>query len=122
MNNMPFSISLPYLSSKVAAVRKNAKLINEAAIMAASRMQPPDLSKTAKLVHEIVKERSDPGKKMMKLGTALLIMPDPITDVAAVPMLILGKALSSNRGTNLSEVYEEVRKSMKLISSSWSLQ
>ena len=84
-------------------------------------MTPPKLSETNKLVREIVKERSNPGKKMMKLGTALLIMPDPITDVAAVPMLILGQALSSNRGTNVSGVYEELRQSLKLISSTWSL-
>ncbi len=110
-----------YLSSKTAAARKNVKLINDAAGIVSSRVPPPKLSETNKLVKEIIKERSDPGKKMLKLGTALLIMPEPITSVASVPMLILGKALSSNRGANISGIYEELRKSLKIISSSSSL-
>ena len=105
------------LSSNTAAARKNVKLINDAARMVSSRVPPPRLSETNKLVREIIKERGDPGKKMLKLGTALLIMPDPVTGVAAVPFLILGKVLSSNRGTNVREVNEELRKSLKEISS-----
>lgn len=53
---------------------------------------------------------------MLKLGTALLIMPEPITGVAAIPMLLIGKMLSSNRGANVSGIYEELRKSLKVIS------
>ncbi|MGA2874702.1 MAG: hypothetical protein ABSE82_04090 [Nitrososphaerales archaeon] len=96
-------------------------MINNAAGIVSSRVSPPKLSEANKLVREIIRERSDPGKKMLKLGTALLIMPEPITSVASVPMLILGKALSSNRGANVSGIYEELRKSLKLISSSDSL-
>ena len=110
------------LSSNTAAARKNAELINVAAGIISSRMPLPKLSETNKLVREIIKERSDPGKKMLKIGTALLIMPEPITGVVAVPMLILGKALSSNRGANVSGIYEELRKSLKVISSSVSLR
>ncbi len=106
-----------YLSSKTAAARKNVKLINDVAGIVSSREPPPKLSETNKLVRGIIRERSDPGKKMLKLGTALLIMPEPITSVASVPMLILGKALSSNRGANVSGIYEELRKSLKIISS-----
>lgn len=109
------------MSSETATARKNAKLINNAAGIVSSRVSPPKLSEANKLVREIIRERSDPGKKMLKLGTALLIMPEPITSVASVPMLILGKALSSNRGANVSGIYEELRKSLKLISSSDSL-
>ena len=58
---------------------------------------------------------------MLKLGTALLIMPEPITSVASVPMFVLGRALSSNRGANVSGIYEELRKSFKVISSFESL-
>ena len=104
------------MSSITAAARKNAELINDAAGMISSRIPPPKISETNKLVREIIKERSDPGKKMLKLGTALLIMPEPITGVAAIPMLIIGKALSSNRAVNVSGIYQELRKSLKAIS------
>jgi len=104
------------LSSITAAARKKAKLINDAAEMISSRVPLPKVSETTNLVKEVIKERSDPGKKMLKLGTALLIMPEPITGVAAIPMLIIGKALSSNRGANVSGIYEELRKSLKVIS------
>jgi hypothetical protein len=59
-----------------------------------------------------VKERPDPGKKMMKIGAALILMPEPVTSAAGVPMVILGKAISSNRGTTLSGVYEEMRREL----------
>ena len=104
------------MSSITAAARKKAKLINDAAEMISSRVPLPKVSETTNLVKEVIKERSDPGKKMLKLGTALLIMPEPITGVAAIPMLIIGKALSSNRGANVSGIYEELRKSLKVIS------
>ncbi|MHB1867774.1 MAG: hypothetical protein ACYCPP_02380 [Nitrososphaerales archaeon] len=104
------------MSSITAAARKNAELINDAAGMISYRIPPPKISETNKLVREIIKERSDPGKKMLKLGTALLIMPEPITGVAAIPMLIIGKALSSNRAVNVSGIYQELRKSLKAIS------
>ncbi|HVB12852.1 MAG TPA: hypothetical protein VNE86_06940 [Nitrososphaerales archaeon] len=104
------------MSSITAAARKKAKLINDAAGIVSSRVPPPKVSETTKLVREIIKERSDPGKKMLKLGTALLIMPEPITGVAAIPMLLIGKMLSSNRGANVSGIYEELRKSLKVIS------
>jgi hypothetical protein len=109
------------LSSETAAARKNAKLIMEAAGLLASREPPPNFSETNKLLREIIRERGDPGKKLMKLGTALIIFPDPITGAAGVPMLIIGKALSSNRGANVSEIYDELRKSLEVIHSAASL-
>jgi hypothetical protein len=107
--------------SKTAAARKNARMINEAAGMVSERVKTPRLSDTSNLIREVVKERSNPGKKMLKIGTALLLMPEPITGVAAVPILVIGKALSSNRGVNVSGIYEELRKSLREISTSSSL-
>lgn len=109
------------LSSGTAAAKKNAKLIRAAADSLSSRVQPPRLSQTRKAVDQVVKQRSDPGKKMMNVGTALLIMPEPITSVAAVPVLIVGRALSSKSGTNVTGIYEELTKTMKIISSTATL-
>jgi len=109
------------LEPKTAVARNNVRLVKLAAGSLSSRIPPPSFSNTNRVVKDVVKDRSDPGKRMMTVGTALLILPEPITGVAAVPVLILGKALSNRSGTSVKGIYEEIRKSMRAISSAETL-
>ena len=110
------------MSSETALARRNAKLIKATVRIISARTPPPNLSHTNKIIHDVVRERSNPGKKMVKIGTALILLPEPVTGVAGVPILALGKALSSRQSGNLKEVYEELRNSMKVISAASSLR
>lgn len=76
----------------------------------------PSLPKTSKVVKGVVAEDKNAGKKMMKVGTALILMPEPVTSAAGIPMVILGRALSSKTGTNVKGVYEELHKTLKSLS------
>jgi hypothetical protein len=72
-------------------------------------------------VKDLVKKRTDHGKKLLTLGAALLIMPDPVTDMAAVPVLIAGKVLQAKHAISIKNVYDDMRQSLSQISSACSL-
>lgn len=77
----------------------------------------PSLGKTNKILKGVVVEKKNPGKKMMKIGAALILMPDPVTGAAGVPLVLLGKAISSRTGTNIKGVYAELQKTLEGLSS-----
>ena len=99
-------------------VKEEARLIKEATRIVSTRPQPQKFSGANKAVKDVMREQSNVGKNMLKLGTALLITPDPITSAAAVPILIGGKMLHARNGANVKEVYEELRKTLNAISAS----
>lgn len=101
--------------------RRNAFLIKEATAELSHRQAPPSLKETNHNLKDLVKDRPDNGKKLLALGTALLIAPDPITDVAAVPVLIAGKAMQARHAIGVKNVYEEMRHTLNQISSICSL-
>ena len=82
----------------------------------------PNVSGTNKLIRETLKDRSDTGKKMMKLGAALVMMPEPVTSAAGVPLILVGKALSLRQTTTISGVYEELKQTLDDLSSSSTAQ
>ena len=100
--------------------RRNTSLIKDATSLLAERKPPPSFHETNAAVKDLVKERKDNGKKLMTLGAALLIMPDPVTDVAAVPVLVAGKVLQSRHSICVKNVYDELRETLKQISSACS--
>lgn len=77
--------------------------------MIASRSPLPNTKETNALIRGTLKEKGDTGKKMMKIGAALVLMPEPVTSAAGVPLILMGKAISSRKGTNIAGVYEELR-------------
>ena len=105
------------LSIDIALARRRLQLINEAAKMIASRSSMPKTQETRALIRATLKEQSDPGKKMMKIGTALVMMPEPVTSAAGVPLILVGKTLSSRKGTTVAGVYEELRLTFNSLSS-----
>lgn len=109
------------MSSSLDDIRRRASLINEATSLLSERHLPPSFHETNKTVKDLVKERKDTGKKLLTLGTALLIMPDPITDVAAVPVLVAGKMIQSRHSINVKDVYDEMRLTLNQVSSACSL-
>jgi hypothetical protein len=104
-------------SPEVLTAKKNVRLVREAAGLVSQRITPPRLSETNSKLKDVVKQRSNPSKKLLALGTALLIMHDPITDAAAVPVLIAGKIFQSRQSSNIKDVYEELGRSLAAISS-----
>jgi hypothetical protein len=101
--------------------KKNVSMIKEATSLLSERKLPPSLHETNSTVKDLVKERRDTGKKLLTLGAALLIMPDPITDAAAVPVLIAGKVMHSRHPVNIKNVCDEMRQTLTQISSICSL-
>ncbi|MGI0092093.1 MAG: hypothetical protein ACREBS_10320, partial [Nitrososphaerales archaeon] len=113
--------SFPRLSKRMAATKKDAKLIGEGVKIISSRPNQPKMSEANKAIRDVVRKRSNAGKNMLRLGTALLITPDPVTSAAAIPLLVGGKILHARKDANVNEVYEELRKALKAISSTtWS--
>ena len=103
------------LSESIAQRRREAMLIKERANLLASRIGLPKSTEATKLAKGTVKERSNIGKNMQRVGTALLIIPDPITGAAGVPLLAVGKALQMRQGTNIAETYQEFNQTMKAL-------
>jgi hypothetical protein len=81
----------------------------------------PIAKKTKDSVREVLNETGNSGKKMMQVGAALIMMPEPVTSIAGVPILLFGKAISSNQGTNVKGVYEELSEALRIISSATSV-
>jgi hypothetical protein len=105
------------LPKEIDSARKDAAFMKELAERIQSRPRSLDTSRTSDSLKDIVRERRNSGKNLMRLGAALLIIPDPITDVAAVPVLIVGKVVSARETVNIKGVYEEVRKTLSCLSS-----
>ena len=91
--------------------------MKEAAQSLSSRPSMPSLTETNKALKDVVVEKKNPGKKMMKMGAALILMPEPVTSAAGIPMVLFGKAISSRTGTNIKDVYEELQRTLKGLSS-----
>ncbi len=109
------------MSLSLEAARRNASLIKDATSLLHERTLPPSLHETNRAMKDLTKERRDTSKKLLTLGAALLIMPDPITDVAAVPVLIAGKVMQARATINVKNVYSEMRQTLNQLSSACSL-
>jgi hypothetical protein len=109
------------LSLSLETARRDASLIKDATSLLKERTLPPSLRETNQRVKDLTKERRDSSKKFLTLGAALLIMPDPITDMAAVPVLIAGKVMQSRATINVKNVYSELRQTLNQLSSACSL-
>lgn len=105
------------LSDNIKVARKEAAFLKEVTNMVASRPRSLGLGETNKILNDLVKERGNSGKKMMKIGTALIIMPDPITGAIGVPLLVAGKMIDNRQSLNLKNVYEEVDRTLSSLSS-----
>ena len=105
------------MSQSLEPMKKDARLIKNATGLLSERPLPPSLKSTTASLKGLTKKRSDHGKKLLALGTALLIAPDPITDAAAIPVLIAGKMLERRQTVNLKNVYEEMGRTLSSLSS-----
>ena len=85
--------------------------------MAASRPRSLEMDETNKCLKDLVKERGNSGKSLMKIGTALIIMPDPVTGAIGVPMLVAGKMIQNRQAANLKDVYNELNSMLSTLSS-----
>jgi hypothetical protein len=105
------------LSTRIEAARRETAFLREVAGLVGSRPKSMGTSETTESLRDVLRERKNSGKNLMKLGAALLLMPDPITDVAAVPVLIAGKMVSARESVNIKGVYDEVRQTLSCLSS-----
>lgn len=98
-------------------VKRRARLVTEGAKILSSRPVLPRFNETNKVLKGVVAESKNPGKKMMKVGAALILMPEPATSAAGVPLIILGRCIASRVATNIKGVYEELHKTLGDLSS-----
>jgi len=109
------------LSLSLDTARRNVSLIKETTSLLKDRNPPPSLRETNGSLKDLTKERRDTSKKLLTLGAALLIIPDPITDIAAVPVLIAGKVMQSRASIGVKNVHAELRETLSQLSSACSL-
>ncbi|MDG6996018.1 MAG: hypothetical protein JRN52_08845 [Nitrososphaerota archaeon] len=105
------------MSEDNAIAKREVALIKEATNLISSRPKTPSLEKTNESLIGITKERGNSGSKLMKVGTAMIIMPDPVTGAIGVPVLVAGKMISNRRASNLKNVYEEVNSTLTSLAS-----
>ena len=77
----------------------------------------PGCEKAKESVSGLVRERKNYGDKLLQAGAVLLIIPDPITDAAAIPVLAAGKILSSRQSSNLKDIYSDLSKTLTSLAS-----
>ncbi len=117
INILPKGRRLEILSQSLEPLKNDVRLIKSAAGLLSDRPVPPSLKSTNASLKGLTKKPSDHGKKLLALGTALIIAPDPFTGAAAIPVLIAGKMLERRRPIDLKNVYEEMGKSLSSLSS-----
>ncbi|MDA4130144.1 MAG: hypothetical protein OK457_05200 [Thaumarchaeota archaeon] len=105
------------MSQSLSVAKKNVDLIKESAGLVSKRQPLPSFKETNAGLNDLVKKRSDNGKKLIALGTALIIMPDPITGAVGVPLLIGGKMMQRRQSSNIKNIYEEMRSTLNSLSS-----
>lgn len=103
------------MSEGIAKKKKEAKLIREQSNLLTTRISLPKSQTATKLAKDAVKEKSNIGKSMLKVGTALVIIPDPITGAAGVPLMAAGKILESRQGASITETYRKLEETLKAI-------
>ena len=101
---------------EIDKLRHKSKLIKDTVDLVSSRACLPSSRMARSSVNATLKETHNSGKKLMKLGAALILMPEPVTSIAGVPILLAGKAISSKGSTNIKGVYEELNQALKAIS------
>lgn len=105
------------LPDTIAARRDEARLIKEATSLLSSRPRVPNIGNANECMKDLIKEQGNSGKNLVRVGTAMIILPDPITGAIGVPLLVAGKVLQSRQSVNLKGVYEELNNSLESLSS-----
>ena len=62
-------------------------------------------------LRELFKENRG-SSNLAKLGALLIAIPDPITDLPGIALLILAKIIQRNRGASVQEIYREFNKAL----------
>lgn len=71
-------------------------------------------SESARRPVQDVRRRSSLGKKMLKTGLALTILPEPITVIPGVPLMVAGLAVDRTRSSiGLQDVSKDLHASFK---------
>ena len=91
-----------------ARARSYARTSHDRACAAGSISDPATGEKLRSVVHP-----PDVSKSLGKAGAALLIPPDPFTDIAGVALLGAAYAMSSRRPLSIESMLAETRKTMR---------
>ncbi|MHB8565955.1 MAG: hypothetical protein ACYC7D_03055 [Nitrososphaerales archaeon] len=97
--------------------RREAVFLNEFGKRVEDSSKTLNLAETNSNLKGLVRERKNYGDSLLKAGAILLIIPDPITDAAAVPVLAAGKILSSRQSSALKDIYTDLSKALTSLSS-----
>jgi hypothetical protein len=78
-----------------------------------------ELKKTNETLKSLVIEKKSGGQRLTQAAALLLLAPDPITDAAAVPVLVAAQVMKmkSKKQSDLQRVLEGAHRSMSDLSS-----
>lgn len=105
------------MNTRRNSAAREAEFLKQVTTRIKDTAAPLGVKKSNESLKDLVKERKNYGAPLLKAGAVLLIIPDPITDAAAIPVLAAGKILSSRQGSNVKEVYGDLAKSLSSLKS-----
>ena len=96
--------AIPKLSAYAKSLKETTTLYSENS----SIVSP------AKMPLKQVTNPSSPWKNLSKVGMAIILSPDPFSDVVGVPLFLIGAGLSKYRSpASMSDIYKQHQKTFK---------
>ena len=101
----------------LSSLRKDAKFLKETSERVSTLPRKLGTEGTCDKLRDLVKTRKNHGDKLIKIGVAMIICPDPISSVAGVPLVMAGKLLRSRQSINIKDVFADLNQTMSSLSS-----
>jgi len=104
-------------SPKLEAARKDNRFLTNLADRISTIPRTLETKHTSENLNGLVKERKNYGDQLLSAGTVLLLIPDPVTSTAAIPVLAAGRAMKSRQSSNLKDVYKNLSETISSLAS-----
>jgi hypothetical protein len=98
--------AIPKLNAYTKSLKETSKLYSEN-----SKIVSP-----AKKPLKQITNPSSPWKNVSAVGMAIILSPDPFSDVIGVPLFLIGAGLSKHRSpANMADIYKQHQKTFRAI-------
>ena len=104
-------------NNPLSSLRKDAKFVKEISERVSTLPRKLETEETCEKIRDLAKTRKNHGDKLMKIGVAMIICPDPVSSVAGVPLVIAGKLLRSRQSISMKDVFSDLNRTMNSLSS-----
>ena len=95
-------------SPRLEKARKDAQFLNDFSNRISTLPRSLGTEQTSENLRSLVRDRKNYGDQLLRAGAVLLVIPDPVTSTAAIPVLAAGKAMKSRQSCNLKDVYQNL--------------